>query len=51
MRRSVFGMNNIMFAILAAIILVVIAVILISVIEPSGTSAAGFGEQAAGVFD
>lgn len=50
-RGDLFGMNNIMIAILASIILAIIAILLINLINPAAESAAGFGEQAAGVFD
>ncbi len=48
---EVFGLRELLIAILAIVILLVIAVVLIRLVNPSATAAQGFGEQAAGVFD
>lgn len=46
-----FGLNNMMIAILAIVILAIMALLLFGLIEPSSEAAAGFGQQAAGVFE
>ena len=50
MRKGIFGLRELMIAILAAVILLLIAIVLIRMIGPASSSATNFGEQAAGVL-
>lgn len=51
MRKGIFGLRELMIAILAVIILVLIAIVLIQLVNPAAIAAQGFGQQAAGVFN
>ncbi|MFA5406483.1 MAG: hypothetical protein WC307_03960 [Candidatus Nanoarchaeia archaeon] len=50
-RRGVLGFNELVIAILAGLILILIALVLFNIIDPLGSSAGSFGEQAAEVFN
>jgi hypothetical protein len=51
MRRAIFGLKEIMIAILATLILMIIAVLLFNLVNPASTATAGFGQQVADVFN
>jgi uncharacterized membrane protein len=51
MRRGFFGIKEIMIAVFAIIVLLLIVYVLFKIIDPASTSAIGFGEQAARVIN
>jgi len=50
MRKGFFGLREIMVAILATVILLIIAYLLIRMANPAAAGAINFGEQTAGVL-
>ncbi len=51
MRKGVFGIKELMFAVLVIVILILFALMLFGMIEPTASSANSFGQQAAAVLD
>ncbi len=50
MRRGIWGIREIMLAVLMTVILIIIAVVLVRLVGPASSSSANFGKQAAEVL-